>query len=194
MSVKTKRAEGRISGKRRARSAAKEIAYIALGVALITICAWISIPVFTIPYTLQTLAVPLIGALLGWKRGATSVVVYILMGLAGIPVFSNFNAGAGVLFGPTGGYIFGFLFAVVISGLFKLIPLKNKWGRSGMFYGANVLGMAVCYAFGTAWFVFMYRCSVAYALTVCVVPYLAADAVKLLVAALLTVRLEPYIK
>lgn len=182
------------AGKRRARSAAKEIAYIAVGAALITVCTWISVPVLSIPYTLQTFAVPLVGALLGWKRGLAAVVVYILMGLVGIPVFSNFHAGVGVLFGMTGGYIFGFLFAVVISGLFKLIPLKNKWGRLGMFYGANILGMAVCYAFGTAWFAYMYHCSVAYALTVCVVPYLAADAVKLFLAALLTVRLEQHVK
>ena len=113
------------------------MAYIAVSVALITICAWISVPVLQVPYTLQTLAVALIGALMGWKRGVAAVAVYILMGLAGIPVFSNFNAGAGVLFGATGGYIFGFLFAVVISGLFKMIPIKNKWGRTAMLYGAH---------------------------------------------------------
>jgi biotin transport system substrate-specific component len=130
------------------KSAAREMAYIAVSVALITICAWISVPVLQVPYTLQTLAVALIGALMGWKRGVAAVAVYILMGLAGIPVFSNFNAGAGVLFGATGGYIFGFLFAVVISGLFKMIPIKNKWGRTAMLYGANIIGLSVCYFFG----------------------------------------------
>lgn len=176
------------------KSAAREMAYIAVSVALITICAWISVPVLQVPYTLQTLAVALIGALMGWKRGVAAVAVYILMGLAGIPVFSNFNAGAGVLFGATGGYIFGFLFAVVISGLFKMIPIKNKWGRTAMLYGANIIGLSVCYFFGTAWFTAMYHCSVAYALTVCVLPYLIADAIKLLVAAVLAVRLEHVIK
>lgn len=176
------------------KSAAREIAYIALGVALITVCAWISVPVLSIPYTLQTFAVPLVGALMGWKRGVAAIAVYILMGLIGIPVFSNFNAGAGALFGATGGYLFGFLFSVFISGLFKLVPLKNKWGRTAMLYGANILGMAVCYAFGTAWFAYIYECTIVYALTVCVVPYLIADAVKLAVAAVLTVQLERFVK
>ncbi len=182
------------AGKRRGVSAAKEIAYIAVSVALIAVCAWISVPVLQVPYTFQTFAVPLVGGLLGWKRGGIAVAVYILMGLAGIPVFSGFNAGPAALFGVTGGYIIGFLFAVVISGLFKLIPLKNKWGRCALFYGANVLGMAVCYIFGTAWFAAMYHCSAAYALAVCVVPYLIADAVKLAAAAILTVRMERFIK
>lgn len=175
-------------------SAAKEIACIALGVSLITVCAWISIPVLSIPYTLQTLAVPLVGALLGWKRGLAAVASYILMGLIGIPVFSNFNAGAGALFGATGGYILGFIFAVLVSGLFKLVPVKNKWARCAMFYGANILGMVICYAFGTAWFSYMYECTLVYALTMCVVPYLIADAVKLAAAAVLGVRLEKYVK
>lgn len=176
------------------RIAAREIAYIALGVALVTVCAWISVPVGSIPFTLQTLAVALLGALLGWKRSLAAIAVYILMGLIGIPVFAGFRAGTAALFGATGGYIFGFFFLALVPALFKLLPVKNKWARAGIFYGAMALGMAVCYFFGTVWFVLMYECSVGYALAMCVVPYLIPDLVKFVVATLLAVRLEKYIR
>lgn len=177
----------------RGRLAAREIAYIALGAALITVCAWISVPLGSIPFTLQTLAVALIGALFGWKRSLAAVAAYILMGLIGIPVFSGFRAGA-ALFGATGGYIFGFFFLALVPALFKLLPVKNKWARAGIFYGAMALGMAVCYFFGTVWFVLVYECSVGYALTMCVVPYLIPDLIKFVVASVLAVRLEKYVK
>lgn len=180
--------------KRWRRSAAREIAYIALGVALITVCAWISFPVMQIPVTLQTLAVALIGGLMGVRRSLAAVAVYLLTGIVGIPVFSNFQAGVAALVGATGGYLIGFIFLVLAPAAFKHIPVKNKWGRAGIFYGANVLGMAVCYLFGTLWFALVYQCTVSYALAVCVVPFLLPDAVKLAVAAVLSVRLERYVK
>lgn len=175
-------------------SAAKQISYIALSVAVITVCSWISIPIAQIPVTLQTFAVALIGGLLGWKRGAIAVAVYVLTGLVGIPVFSGFKAGAAALFGPTGGYIFGFFFSALITGFFRMIPVKNKWARTGVLYGANVLGLAVCYLFGTLWFMQLTESGLAATLALCVLPFLLPDAVKLLFAALLTVRLERYIK
>lgn len=176
------------------KSLSHSIAYVALSVALITVCAWISVPIGPIPVTLQTFAVSLIGVLLGWKRGLAAIGTYILMGLIGIPVFAGFNAGPAALFGPTGGYIFGFLFAVEIPALFKLVRVKNTWGRTFLFYAAMVIGLAVCYTFGTVWFMFMYRCTFVYALGMCVVPYLLPDAVKLFLAALLAVRLEQFIR
>lgn len=176
------------------RSASREIAYIALTVALITVCAWISLPVGEVPFTLQTFAIALAGGLLGWKRGTLSVAVYVLMGLIGIPVFAGFKAGVAALFGATGGYIFGFFFAVLITGLFKLIPIKAGGARALMLFGANLLGMAVCYLFGTLWFMQLTHSGFAAALMLCVVPYLLPDAIKLALAAILSVRLEKFIK
>lgn len=176
------------------RSAAREIAYVALSVSLITVCAWISVPVAAIPITLQTFAVALIGALMGWKRALAAVTVYLLMGLAGIPVFAGFKAGVPTLMGATGGYIFGFAFLALFPALFKMIPVKNKWGRAGLFYGASVLGLAFCYLFGTAWFVLIYRCTFVYALNVCVIPYLLPDAVKFVISSAIAVRLEKYVR
>lgn len=186
--------------KLRATSAAKEAAYLALGVALLAVCAWITIPVGTIPVTLQTFAVVLIGALFGTVRGVTVVLIYFVMGLIGIPVFSNFNAGVAALLGPTGGYLIGFVFSVLIVGLFSLIPVKNKIAKTAIVYGGAILGIAVCYFFGTLWFITVYNrgsaetVGVAFALNLCVVPYLLPDAVKAFFASLLGVRLKPYVK
>ena len=175
---------------RRRKSVAREIAYIGLAVALLTVCAWISVPVFTIPFTLQTFAVALVGGLLGWKRSSIAVIVYILMGLIGIPVFAGFKAGVPALFGTTGGYIFGFLFLTLSPALAKLIPVKNGAARTMCFYAFSLLGCAILYFFGTVWFVLMARCAVGYALGVCVVPFIVPDAVKLMLSAIVTVRLE----
>lgn len=177
----------------RRKSVAREIAYIGVAVALVTVCAWVTVPIGPVPITLQTFAVVLVGALFGLKRGLAAIAAYILMGLIGIPVFSGFRAGTAALFGPTGGYIFGFLFLALLPALFKTLPVKGKYARAACFYGAAVLGMVFCYAFGTAWFMYMYRCTLGYALTVCVIPYLLPDAVKFFVAVLLAVRLEKFI-
>ena len=191
-------ATARTEKKKVASSAAREVAYIALGIALITVCAWISIPLGPIPVTLQTFAVPFLGAVLGWKRGLASVVIYFLMGLVGIPVFAGFRAGVAVLFGATGGYLPGFLVDVILVGVAKLLRLKNRWVRIGVLYGAMILGAVFYFSFGRLWFMTMYKgaggISLAAALMMCVVPYLAPDAVKAALAALLAVRLERFVK
>lgn len=188
----------RAGKKKIAASAAREVAYISLGVALIAVCAWISIPLGPIPVTLQTFAVPFVGAILGWKRGLAAVAVYFVMGLIGIPVFAGFRSGVAVLFGPTGGYLLGFFLEVILVGAAKYLPVRSRWAKIGTLYGAMILGEALMFAFGTLWFMTMYRgageMSLAAALTLCVVPYLAPDAVKTAIAALLAVRLERFVK
>ena len=89
------------------RKLIRNLVYVALGAALITVCSWISIPM-TIPFTLQTFAVCLIAALLGWRNGLEAVVVYILLGAVGLPVFSGFKGGIGALLGDIrlGGVIY----------------------------------------------------------------------------------------
>lgn len=182
------------------KSAAREIAYLALSVALVTVCAWISLPVGEVPFTLQTFAVALVGGLLGWKRGGAAVAVYVLMGLIGIPVFAGFKAGAAALTGATGGYIVGFVFAGLISGLWQLFPVKNAAAKTGLAFAVMIAGLAVCYFFGTVWFLLVYNrgaadpIGVSAALAWCVVPYLVPDALKLALAAALSVRLRPFVR
>lgn len=190
----------RTGRKPKAASAAKEIAYLALGVALLTVCAWITIPVGAIPVTLQTFAVALVGVLLGAVRSVIVVFAYLLMGLIGIPVFSNFNAGVAALLGPTGGYLIGFLFSAPITGLLSALKVQNGIAKTAVVFLGAALGTAVCYFFGTLWFVTVYNrgsaetVGIAAALMLCVVPYLLPDAVKLFFSALLGVRLKKYVK
>ena len=94
-----------------------DLVYIGLSAALIAVCSWISIPLPTVPITLQTMGVVLIASLFGAKRGVIATVVYILLGAIGVPVFSGFSSGLGVIGGATGGYIIGFIFTALIVGI-----------------------------------------------------------------------------
>ena len=128
---------------------ARELSKIGLAAALIAISSWISIPA-TVPFTMQTFMVFLVCALLGGKRGTYAVLVYLLLGAFGLPVFSGFRGGLDALLGPTGGYILGFLATAPITGL-----LMGD-GKLRRLIPAMVLGLLACYVFGTAWFMVVY--------------------------------------
>lgn len=169
----------------------RQIAAVAMSVALITVCAWISIPA-TVPFTLQTFAICLAAALLGLRQSAWALVCYILLGAVGAPVFAGMKGGAGALLGTTGGYIIGFLFTALTVGF-----AVDRWGRRWPVLVASMaLGVLLCYVFGTAWFVVVYAknsgpIGVGAALGWCVIPYLIPDGIKIALAAFLTGRLYP---
>ncbi|MBQ1335194.1 MAG: biotin transporter BioY [Clostridia bacterium] len=174
----------------------RELVYIALFAVLIVVCSWIAVPTpMGIPVTLQTFAIFLALGLLGGKRGTLSVIVYILLGVVGLPVFSGFRGGAGVILGTTGGYIIGFIFSALLFWL-----ITAKLGRKTfIIIIAMVLGLIVCYAFGTAWFVIMYTnttgpIGIIGALSSCVFPFIIPDVIKIALAVLLTNRLSPRLK
>ena len=176
------------------RLTAKDLSYIAMGVALIAVCSWISIPL-PVPITLQTFAICLITAVLGLRLGLWAVVVYILLGAAGLPVFSGFRSGIGTLLGTTGGYIIGFVFTALAVGL----GVKRIGRKPPLLTLFMAIGILLCYAFGTAWFVLVYTrtsgaIGVLTALSLCVFPYLLPDAVKILLAVSLTGRLHSLLK
>ena len=129
---------------------ALKMAYISLGAVLIALCSWISVPA-TVPFTLQTFAVLLVCDLLGGRWGLVSVLLYLLLGAVGFPVFSGFSGGLGHLLGMTGGYILGFV----------QVYTQTK--------GAISLGAV---------------------LSICVVPYLIPDAIKIVLACLISERLR----
>ena len=172
----------------------KEMVYIAMFACLMAICAWISIP-GQIPFTLQTMGVFLAVGLLGGRRGTLAILVYVLMGAIGLPVFSGFAGGFGKLLGATGGYIVGFLFSALIMWAMEAIPGKKKW----VLPLSMVLGLLACYAFGTAWFLVVYTkskgaISLAAVLGMCVIPYIIPDAIKIACALVLTKILKPFVK
>lgn len=178
-----------------ANSKIEDIVFIGISAALITVCSWISIPLPTVPITLQTMGVCLIAGLFGLKRGTLATAVYITLGALGVPVFSGFTGGVGIILGQTGGYIIGFIFTALIVGL-----ASDKFkGRLLPLILSMVIGILVCYAFGTAWFAVVYAKSnePASLLTIlgwCVFPFLLPDAVKIAVAAVLANRLKKFVK
>ena len=168
----------------------KRITKIALATALCAVSAWITIPA-VIPFTLQTLAVALLAGLLGALDGSIALVLYLVLGAIGLPVFSGGRGGLSALVGPTGGYLIGFLFFILV-GAFLLPRFRFKLGD----FLALSCGLLVCYLFGTLWFAFLYGGgkTVFEIAMLCVIPYLPFDAAKLLLATLLLRRLAPLIK
>ena len=167
-----------------------DMAYIGVFAVLIAICSWISIPT-AIPFTLQTFAVFLAVAVLGGKRGTLSVVVYVLLGAAGVPVFAGFTGGISIILNNTGGYIIGFIFSGLVMWL-----IERMFGRSLLVQGISmVLGLIVCYAFGTVWFMQLYLrntgdVGLMTVLGWCVIPFIIPDAVKIALALTLSRALK----
>jgi len=119
----------------------------AFGAAIIAVLAQVTIPLPLIPITGQTLAVGIIVTILGTRLGTLSVLLYILLGAVGLPVFSGMSGGLGILVGPTGGYIVGFLATAIIMGLYL-----DKFGITfAQAIIANIIGMFVTLVFGTVW-------------------------------------------
>ena len=163
----------------------KSLVRIALGAAFIAVCAWITVP-GPVPFTMQTMAVVTVAALLGAGKGCIAVLVYLLLGAVGAPVFHGFQGGAQVLAGPTGGYLVGFLFTALLTGF-----LSKRSDRFAVLFATMAAGIAVCYVFGTAWFaLFFANGGLGKILMTCVVPFLIPDAVKILVAAVLVRRIR----
>jgi len=173
----------------------RQLTYIALMTALIAVCSWISIPVFDVPYTLQTFAVFAAVGLLGGRDGTIAILIYILLGAVGVPVFANLTGGIGILLGNTGGYIIGFLASGLIFWLITKL-FGNKLLVSAIAY---IIGLALCYAIGTVWFVVVYTkangaVSFAAALSWCVIPFIIPDLIKIAAALLITNRIRRYVK
>ena len=171
----------------------RDMALCALFAALLAICAWLVIPIGDVPFTLQTFGVFAALGLLGGKRGTIAIAIYLLLGAVGVPVFAGFRGGIGTLFGTTGGYLVSYLF----MGLIVMLAEKLFGDRTIVFLIAGVIALAVCYAFGTAWFVVAYArtagpISWAAAIGKCVLPFVLPDLAKLALAVLLRDRVLRY--
>lgn len=150
---------------------------IAVMTAVTCVLAPLSIPIGEVPISFTNLVIYFTLYLLGWRRASVSYLVYMLIGMVGVPVFSGFAGGLGKLAGPTGGYILGFLPMAVIAGLVVDHTRSRILQLLGM-----VLGTAVCYALGTAWFCFSTNTGLMAALWLCVIPFIPGDLVKMVLA------------
>ena len=158
----------------------------ALFAALTAICSQIMIPLpFTpIPINLALLAVWVCGGVLGAKNGAIAILVYILLGAIGAPVFVGLQGGLGALAGPTGGYIVGYLPSVIVMGLLARRGLTADSGflRFVFIIVRGILAAAACYACGTAWFMISTGTGFIPAMLMCVIPFIPGDILKLIAA------------
>ena len=155
----------------------QKMALVAIMTALTCILAPFSLPIGPVPISLTNLVIYFSLYLLGWKLGTLSYVIYLLIGLVVVPVFSGFTAGPAKLFGPTGGYLIGFIPMAIIAGI-----VIDKFTNRGIQILGMIVGTAICYAFGTAWFCFQSGYTVGAALAVCVIPFIPADLCKMVIA------------
>jgi len=167
------------------RTSLQGMVYASMFGALTAIGAYIIIPLPPVPITLQTLFLNLAGALLGGYLGALSQVVYILLGVIGLPVFAGGKAGLGVLFGPTGGYLFGFVLAAFVVG--KLIAVRKNPGLVWV-VASMLAGMVIIYVLGILQLTLVAKLSIEKAVIVGALPFIPGDIVKIVLASLIYLK------
>ena len=163
-----------------------EMAMCGVMAALMCIAGPLTIPIGPVPVTLINLVIFIAIVVTGRRLTMISCIVYLLLGAAGLPVFSGFSGGIAKLAGPTGGYLIGYLFMIWIGGyLYEHTKTRPIIGGCGL-----ILGLLVLYAFGTAWFIYQMKAGIVYALSICVWPFLPFDIIKTAAAVLVgrTVR------
>ena len=170
------------------RLSTRSMVLTALITAVTCILAPLSIPIpfSPVPITLTNLVIGFSIYLLGWKKATLSYIIYLLLGLAGLPVFSGFSGGFAKFAGPTGGYLIGFIFLTVIGGL-----IIDHFPQNRIFHAVGLIaGTAVLYLFGTYWLSFQMELSFTAALAIGVIPYLAGDSVKIILTVILGPKLR----
>ena len=170
----------------------KTMTLIGLMTALICILGPLSIPIpfSPVPVSMTNLAIYLTIYVLGMKYGTLSCLVYLLIGFAGVPVFSAFSSGPAKLLGPTGGYLFGFIFMALICGFF----IDRRPSKLYLHFIGMVLGTAVCYVFGTLWLAYQAELSFQAALMAGVIPFIPGDLIKIVIAMLLGSQIRKRVK
>jgi biotin transport system substrate-specific component len=157
-----------------------DIALIAAGAGLTAIAAQVSIPLWPVPITGQTLAVLLVGSILGALRGTLAMVLYAVLGIVGLPVFSDASHGVGVIFGPTGGYIIGFIFAAALTGWLA----QRAWDHRIVGAALSFLaGTVITFAIGLPWLAASLHLNLEQTLQAGLYPFIIGGVVKTLLAA-----------
>ncbi|PLV56908.1 biotin transporter BioY [Thermotoga sp. SG1] len=162
----------------------RELVKAGIFTALIAVGAWISIPIGPVPFTLQVFFVFLSAYILGKKYGTLSIAAYVLLGAIGLPVFANFKGGAQVLVGPTGGYLFGFILGGFVIGL-----LSEKRENFVWYLVSGLSGLGIIYVLGVFVLNF-YVHDIKKAVALGFAPFIWFDLIKLVVAAVIALRLK----
>ena len=170
------------------RTKTQEMALCALFAALTAVLSQVAIPIGPVPVNMATIAIFSSGALLGSRLGALSMLVWVALGVVGVPVFSMFRGGLGIIFGPTGGFIMGYIPAAFLIGFF--VEKWNKRNKIYMYPAAMLTGALVYFTMGTLWYMAVSNVGMAEALAVCVVPFIPGDIAKITAATLLVHRLR----
>lgn len=163
-----------------------QIAVIGLMTAVTCVLAPFSVPVGPVPISLTSFAIYLSLYVLGMKEGTLSYLIYLLMGLIGLPVFSGFTSGPQKLLGPTGGYLIGFIPMVILSGLVidHANETKGKVRSQVICFAGMIFGTIICYILGTAWLAYQANMDWKAALFAGVIPFIPGDLAKMAIAAL----------
>ncbi len=161
----------------------RSITAIALMTAVICIVSPFTLPIGPIPIGFANFIIMLSALLLGAKRGFLSCLIFLLLGFAGLPVFSGFSGGVGKLLGPTGGYIVGYLLLAIATGIAAQIADKqDSKVRSGIIlFVGMIIGTILLYGFGTLWFVYQSKMAFTAALSVAVFPFIPGDLIKMVI-------------
>ncbi len=163
---------------------------IALFASLVSVLSYVTIPIPPVPFTAQTLGVMLVGLVLAPIDALISIIIFILLGVIGIPVFSGGSSGIGVLFGPTGGYIFGFLASAGFISYFKGNGKDFKRNLIVTFLG----GIGIVYLIGVPWLSFSLNMDIIKAMKIGALPFLIGDSIKVILASIIGVKLNKALK
>lgn len=171
----------------------KNMILISIFSVLISVCAWISIPA-AVPFTMQTFGIFSATGILGGKRGTIAICIYLLLGAIGLPVFAGGTSGVGILLGSTGGYMVGWILAGLVTWILESMLGRKTWTAAL----SMIAGLIGCYALGTAWFMLIYareagRIGLWTALSMCVIPFIIPDLVKIALALLIRKRLIRFV-
>lgn len=171
----------------------KNMILISIFSVLIAVCAWISIPA-AVPFTMQTFGIFSATGILGGKRGTIAICIYLLLGAIGLPVFAGGTSGIGILLGSTGGYMAGWILAGLVTWILESMLGRKTWTAAL----SMIAGLIGCYALGTAWFMLIYareagRIGLWTALSMCVIPFIIPDLVKIALALLIRKRLIRFV-
>ncbi len=156
----------------------RDLIICAVFAAILCVFSVMTIPIGVIPISMGVFGVILTSCILGWKKGTISVIVYILIGVIGLPIFSGFKGGIAVLAGPTGGYIWSYILMALFIGFFTAKLPQNKPLAVAKLSVISFIGVVICYLFGTMQFMLVAHKTFMQAVTVCVYPFIPFDIIK----------------